>query len=68
MLRPIPVQGKFGSLVEQTVNGKRLESKTVYPTAEEAVMEASGMNDPDYKFHAKPRVLSADEMAQLNRL
>ena len=37
MLRPIPVQGKFGSLVEQTVNGKRLESKTVYPTAEESL-------------------------------
>ena len=36
--------------------------------AEEAAMEASGMNDPNYKFHAKPKVLSADEMAQLNRL
>jgi uncharacterized protein (DUF433 family) len=36
--------------------------------AEEAVMEASGMNDPDYKFHAKPRVLSPEEMSRLNRL
>src|SRR6266852_3845906 len=37
-------------------------------TAEEAVMEASGMNDPDYKFHATPRVLSPEEMSRLNRL
>jgi len=37
-------------------------------SAEEAVMEASGMNDPDYKFHAKPRVLSPEEMSRLNRL
>ena len=37
MLRPIPVQGKFGCLVEETVNGKRLDSKTVYPTAEESL-------------------------------
>ena len=37
VLRPIPVQGKFGCLVEETVNGKRLDSKTVYPTAEESL-------------------------------
>jgi uncharacterized protein (DUF433 family) len=36
--------------------------------AEEAVMEASGMNDPNYKFHAAPRVLSPEEMSRLNRL
>ncbi|HEV2950166.1 MAG TPA: DUF433 domain-containing protein [Gemmataceae bacterium] len=36
--------------------------------AEEAVMEASGMNDPNYKFHAAPRVLSTEEMSRLNRL
>jgi uncharacterized protein (DUF433 family) len=36
--------------------------------AEEAVMEASGMNDPDYKHHAQPRVLSPEEMSRLNRL
>ena len=37
MLRAIPAQNKFGCLVEETVNGKRLESKTVYATAEEAL-------------------------------
>jgi hypothetical protein len=37
MLRAIPAEGKFGSQVEETVNGKRLESKTVYSTAEEAL-------------------------------
>ncbi len=36
--------------------------------AEEALMEASGMNDPGYKYHAKPRLLSPEEMARLNRL
>jgi uncharacterized protein (DUF433 family) len=36
--------------------------------AEEAVMEASGMNKPDYKYRAQPQVLSAEEMARLNRL
>jgi uncharacterized protein (DUF433 family) len=36
--------------------------------AEEAVMNASGMNDPDYKLHATPRVLSPEEMSRLNRL
>jgi uncharacterized protein (DUF433 family) len=36
--------------------------------AEEAVMEASGMNDPDYKYHPTPRLLASEEMARLNRL
>ncbi len=36
--------------------------------AEEAMMEASGMNDPNYKYNAKPKLLSAQEMARLNRL
>ena len=36
--------------------------------AEEAVMEASGMNQPDYKYHPQPQVLSAEDMARLIRL
>jgi len=36
--------------------------------AEEALMEASGMNDPNYKYHAKPKLLTPQEMARLNRL
>jgi hypothetical protein len=36
--------------------------------AEEALMEASGMNDPNYKYNAKPKLLSPQEMARLNRL
>ncbi len=35
---------------------------------EEAVMEASGENDPDYKYHPQPRFLSPQEMARLRRL
>ena len=36
-LRAIPVAGKFGSQVEETINGKRLESKTIYATENEAL-------------------------------
>lgn len=36
--------------------------------AEEALMEATGMNDPNYKYHPSPKVLSPEEMARLNRL
>jgi hypothetical protein len=36
-LRAIPVAGKLGCRVEQTVNGKRLESNTVYPSADDAL-------------------------------
>ena len=32
---------------------------------EEARMEATGMNDPDYKYHANPKLLTAQEIAQL---
>ncbi|SRR5260370_29043495 len=35
---------------------------------EEALMEASGMKDPNYKFHAQPKVLSPQEIARINRL
>jgi hypothetical protein len=34
---------------------------------EEALMEAAGMNDPNYKHNPRPRLLSPDEMARLNR-
>jgi hypothetical protein len=36
-LRAIPVAGKFGCVVEQTVNGKRLESNSVYPSGDDAL-------------------------------
>jgi hypothetical protein len=36
--------------------------------AEEALMEADGMKQRDYRYHAKPRLLSPQEMARLNRL
>jgi uncharacterized protein (DUF433 family) len=32
---------------------------------EEALTEAAGINDPDYKYHPSPRILSARELAQL---
>src|SRR5262249_48311405 len=28
---------------------------------EEALMEATGMNDPDYKYHPSPKILSPEE-------
>ncbi|MGH7222995.1 MAG: hypothetical protein ACRELF_07195 [Gemmataceae bacterium] len=36
--------------------------------AEESLLEADGMNEPDYKYHANPRLLPPREMARLNRL
>ena len=35
---------------------------------EEALMQATGMNHPDYKFHPQPKLLTPQEMARLNRL
>jgi uncharacterized protein (DUF433 family) len=32
---------------------------------EEALAEATGMNDPNYKYHGKPIILSAQELARL---
>jgi hypothetical protein len=43
MLRAIPAKNQFSSLVEETVSGKRLENKTIYPTAEEALQ--GGLED-----------------------
>jgi uncharacterized protein (DUF433 family) len=34
---------------------------------EEALMEASGMNDPNYKYNAKPKLLSPQEFARIVR-
>jgi uncharacterized protein (DUF433 family) len=34
---------------------------------EEAVMEATGMNDPDYKYHPSPRLLSPEERHRLTQ-
>ena len=36
--------------------------------AEEALMEATGMNDPNYKYHPQPKVLTLEERSRLNRL
>ncbi len=43
LLLPIPVAGKYGCQVEQTVNGRRLEGKGTYASAEEAVQ--GGLED-----------------------
>ncbi len=32
---------------------------------EEALMEATGMNDPDYKYHPSPRPLSRDDYSRI---
>lgn len=34
---------------------------------EEALMEASGMNDPGYKYHPSPKSLSPQEIARIRR-
>ena len=35
--------------------------------AEEAIMEASGMNEPGYKQHGKSRPLTSEQWAEINR-
>jgi uncharacterized protein (DUF433 family) len=32
---------------------------------EEALMEATGMNDPNYKYHPTPKVISPEERARI---
>lgn len=32
---------------------------------DQALMEASGMNDPKYKYHGKPKVLSPETLARI---
>jgi uncharacterized protein (DUF433 family) len=34
---------------------------------EKALMDATGMSDPNYKYHGKPKLLSAEEMARIRR-
>ena len=34
---------------------------------EEALMDATGMNDPNYKYHPSPKLLSPQERARLRR-
>jgi uncharacterized protein (DUF433 family) len=34
---------------------------------EERLMEASGMNDPNYKYHPQPKLLTPPEIAEINR-
>jgi uncharacterized protein (DUF433 family) len=34
---------------------------------EEAIMEATGMNDPNYKYHPSPKLLSPQEYARICR-
>jgi len=33
---------------------------------EQALMEATGMNDPNYKYHAQPKMLTPEERRRLN--
>jgi uncharacterized protein (DUF433 family) len=35
--------------------------------AEDALAEATGMNDPNYKYNPRPRQLSAQELARLHK-
>jgi hypothetical protein len=36
-LTPVPVKGKYGHEIRQTINGKRLDGTGVYGSAEEAL-------------------------------
>jgi hypothetical protein len=34
---------------------------------EDELMEAAGMNDPNYKYDPSPKILTAEEIARINR-
>jgi hypothetical protein len=36
-LRPVPVEGKFGCAIRQTINGRRIASGGTFPSQEEAI-------------------------------
>ena len=36
-VEPVPVRGKFGPVIKQTINGKRVECTGTYPSEEDAV-------------------------------
>ena len=42
-LRPVPVAGKIGCAVRQTINGRRIPSVATFPSEEEAVR--NGLED-----------------------
>jgi hypothetical protein len=42
-LRPVPVAGKFGCAIRQTINGRRVESVATFPTQEEVMR--NGLED-----------------------
>lgn len=37
LLRPIPTQGKHGCEIEQTINGRRLDSPATHATSDDAL-------------------------------
>jgi hypothetical protein len=43
LLKPVPLEGKFGCTVTQTINGKRLDSGAAHPTIAEALR--GGLDD-----------------------
>jgi hypothetical protein len=43
LLTPVPVAGKFGCAIMQTINGRRVDSRAVAATPEEAVK--AGLED-----------------------
>jgi hypothetical protein len=37
LLRPVPAGGQYGCEVEQTINNRRLDVKSTFPTSDEAL-------------------------------
>lgn len=60
----LPVEAVHEAIAYCTSNPPELIEDYV---REEALSEAAGMNDPDYKNHPTPRVLEPQEIARINR-
>jgi uncharacterized protein (DUF433 family) len=71
-MNPIDIANEFGLPVEAVqeaiayCESNPPELQEDY-AREEALLQASGMNDPQYKYHPAPKLLTPQEIAQINR-
>ena len=60
--RDLPVEAVLEAIAYCQSNPPEIEEDL---RREEALAEATGMNDPNYKLHPSPKLLSAQELARI---
>jgi uncharacterized protein (DUF433 family) len=58
----LPLEAVLESIAYCQTNPREIEDDF---RREEALMDATGMNDPNYKYHPTPRVISPQERARI---